>query len=258
MAASSQSNPDRTPWPVSLSSRRIGITRHPSVQQYVLALQQQLGALKQHVDQLQQQVELLQGRLDKTSQTSSTAARIGFAFPQSPHAPHGVSYRANAGARRAIRALVPSCLRPPRCNISLLFHVPVGHGDMGSPRFYHTPQMIECTRSQGIESGTVFSTARRDQWTSAEQTSDGIDQDRKGRLPAAGMFGAATNSAPPSGSLTLSVPPEPLRHSPPNRRACSARLLVASTPCSHRNTHSEAISRCKRLTKRPASSWRSW
>src|SRR5215510_4301840 len=38
----------------------------------------------------------------------------------------------------------------------------------------------------------------------------------------------------------------------------SARLFVGATPCSRRKTHSEVISRTKRLTKRPASSERSW
>src|SRR4030095_4353601 len=57
---------------------------------------------------------------------------------------------------------------------------------------------------------------------------------------------------------SLSVPLEPLRPITAKRQDRSARLLVGSTPCSARKTHSEAISRCKRLVKRPASSARSW
>jgi hypothetical protein len=70
MAASSQSNPDRPPWPIPFSEADWHHTP-PSVQQYVMALQQQLDALQQHVDQLQRQVDMLQGRMAKTSQTSS-------------------------------------------------------------------------------------------------------------------------------------------------------------------------------------------
>src|SRR6266702_3985840 len=52
----------------------------------------------------------------------------------------------------------------------------------------------------------------------------------------------------------LAVPWDPVRHITAKRQARSARFFVGSTPFSTRNTPSEAISRCNRLTKRPASS----
>ena len=141
MAAASHSNPDRTPWPFPFPEEDWHHTP-PSVQQYVLALQQQLGALKQHVDQFQKQVDLFQGRLDKTSQTSSKPPASDSPF-QKPTRSTRRKLSAKRGARMGHPGSGPLLLAPTE--VQHLSPVPCacGHGDMGSPRFYHTPQMIE-------------------------------------------------------------------------------------------------------------------
>jgi len=91
-----------------------------------------------------------------------------------------------------------------------------------------------------------------------EKAGDGIDQDTKRGLahlvPALAQRQAALH---PSITFVTFRAAEPLRHSTTKGKR-SARLLVDLTPCSRRKSQSEAISCCKRLAKRLASSFCSW
>ena len=141
MAASSQSTSDHTTWPFPFPEED---WRHtpPSVQRYVLALQQQLGALTQQVDQLQKQVELLQGRMDKTSQTSSKPPASDAPFTKPTRAKRRKS-SGKWGGRKGHPGSGPTLREPTE--VQHLYPAPCacGHGNIGTPTLYHTHQMIE-------------------------------------------------------------------------------------------------------------------
>jgi len=107
-----------------------------------MALQQHLGELQQHVDQLQQQVSLLQGRMDKTSQTSSTPPSSDSPFKKPTRSKRHKS-SGKRGARQGHPGAGPSLLAPTE--VHHLYPVPCacGHGELGIPTLYHTHQRIE-------------------------------------------------------------------------------------------------------------------
>ena len=140
MASSSQSNSEHTTWPFPFPEEDWHQTP-PSVQRYILTLQQQLGDLKQQVDQLQKQVELLQGRMDKTSQTSSKPPSSDSPFnkPRRSKRPKASGKR---GGRKGHPGSGPLLLEPTEVHPVYPAPCACGHA-MGPPTPYHTHQMIE-------------------------------------------------------------------------------------------------------------------
>jgi len=141
MAASSQTDTNNTTWPFPFPEDDWHQTP-PSVQRYILSLHQRLSDLQKQVDQLQKQVELLQGRIDKTSQTSSKPPSSDSPFKK----PKGAKRRSSSGkrgGRKGHPGYGPILLEPTEVQDVYPAPCACGHGEMESPRLYHTHQRIE-------------------------------------------------------------------------------------------------------------------
>lgn len=138
MAASSQADSNNTMWPFPFPEEDWHQTP-PSVQHYVMALQQQLGDLTQQVDQLQKQVELLQGRMDKTSQTSSKPPSSDSPFTK----PKRRKSSGKRGAKKGHPGSGPTLLEPTEVQHVYPAPCSCGHGALATTTIYHTHQVIE-------------------------------------------------------------------------------------------------------------------
>jgi len=141
MAASSQANCNNTVWPFPFPEQDWHQTP-PSVQNHVVELQNQLNELKTQHDQLHKQVDRLQGRVDKTSQTSSKPPSSDSPFTK-PKKPKRRRSSGKRGAQEGHPGSGPALLEPTE--VQHIYPAPCacGHGELGTPRLYHTHQVIE-------------------------------------------------------------------------------------------------------------------
>ena len=95
--------------------------------------------------------------------------------------------------------------------------------------------------------------------TSTEQAGDSIHQDAKGRL-AKLTAGVAKRQRPlhPAVAFVAGAAMGALAPQHAEAQRSLGTMVCRVDTMFAQNTHSDAISRCKRLAKRPASSWRAW